>query len=596
MKIKDLIRYIPQSLPWLAVVAMGIVLLCQHTDLLYRAQEQSLFLPTDNFYSTSTAVPGGYLTYAAAFLTQFFYYPVLGIVMLVAMWALSLLLLKEGMKLNGSKAVLLTLLPVSLFSVIAQTGYSLFEVKLQGFFVVPSLAVFIISILVYKTSVLRGYWQSALIILSALAAYPIMGAYGLLAPIVMSLSSQKKLINIAFAIVSSFIACMVYYYTHATVMMGQLVYAALPSLYIGLAWRSIYAIPYIGILLGLLIPVLVNMLETSKVKIVLPYLIVISSVGVFVKCNYHNNNFRRELQMSKAIYEGDWLGVLNIVDESKKQFNPTRQIAFARNLALWRVGRLGDLSFSYTNETQKSVAPYDLSMPQICAAQQYYYSGMPYLAYRWTMETVVSYGWDVEGLKNFVRCSITVGEYQLALKYLNLLRQTIFHKDWAEYYYSLIMNPSKIKEDKDIAWVRSLLHYSNSLEVENGTTSENIYNYYAKCETNDSKIQEFGMIAAMINRDYANFKARFIQYISLNRDIVDVPKHYQEAALFMASLNNDEEIMNQPYSEEVLRQFHQFRKAYQNTENLPREQQSALLCGQFGHTYYYYYTSNRGIL
>ncbi|MCQ2202162.1 MAG: DUF6057 family protein [Bacteroidales bacterium] len=596
MKYKDIIKYLPYSLSWLIIVAMGILLLLQHTDFLFRAQEQSLFLPTAQFWNESTAVPGGWLTYAAAYLTQFFYHPVLGIAILVAMWTASVWLLAKGMRLKWEHIGLLALVPISLYCTIAQIGYSLFIMKLQGLLVVPTLAVLVISILVYLTSLLKGYWQSALVVLFAFVGYPTMGAYGILAPLIMAIWSERYIVNIVLSGVTSYIACLVYYHTHATVMMEQMIYAALPGLYLAKDWQSVYVIPYVGLLVGLLLPIISKLTFTDKIKMYVACGVALLSLGVVFKCNFSNNNFRRELQISKAMDQGDWYEVLNIVNESKKAFNPTRQIVFARNMALWRTGKLGDYAFSYTNETQKSKAPYELNLPPICGAQQYYYAGMPYFTYRWAMETCITYGWDVEGLKNFAKSAITVGEHQLALRYLNLLRQTMFHKEWAEYYYSLAKNPALIKEDKEIMWIRSLINYRNSLEVENGNTSDNIYDYYAGCKVNDSKIQEFGMISAMIRRDHKLFMERFIQYVQLNRDIVEIPKHYQEAALLMATLDNNEEMLNQPYSEEVVRTFELFKSAYQHTEHLPSDQQAATLWQQFGRTYYYYYTLNRGII
>lgn len=596
MKFKELIKYLPHSLSWLIVATIGILLLLQHTDFLFRAQEQSLFLPTAQFFNESTATPGGWLTYASAFLTQFFYYPVAGVIILVAMWGISVWLLAKGMRLKWEYVGLIALVPASLFCAIAQIGYSIFVIKLQGFLVVPTLAVLVISIFVYLSSLLKGYWQSAFIALFAFVTYPLMGAYGILAPLIMSIWSERYIINIVLSGVISYISCLVYYHTHATVMMDQMIYAALPSLYISKEWQSVYAIPYVALLIGLLLPTVSKFAIADKIKLYTAYAVVALSIGVLFKCNFSNNNFRRELQISKAMDSGDWYEVLNIVNEGKKAFNPTRQIVFARNMALWRTGKLGDYAFSYTNETQKSKAPYELTLPPICGAQQYYYAGMPYFTYRWAMETCVSYGWDVEGLKNFAKSAITVGEHQLALRYLNLLRQTMFHRDWAEYYISLAKNPSLIKEDKEIMWIRSLINYRNSLEVENGNTCDNIYDYYAGCGVNDSKIQEFGMICAMIKRDHKLFMDRFIQYVQLNRDIVTIPKHYQEAALLMATLDNNEEMLKQPYSEDVLRNFELFKRAYQATEHLSKDQQAATLCQQFGRTYYYYYTLNRGII
>ena len=54
-------------------------------EYLFRVQELSLWLPTQNYFDERMLVPGGLMSYIACFLTQFFYYPLLGSLLFVGL-------------------------------------------------------------------------------------------------------------------------------------------------------------------------------------------------------------------------------------------------------------------------------------------------------------------------------------------------------------------------------------------------------------------------------------------------------------------------------------------------------------------------------
>ena len=54
-------------------------------EYLFRVQELSLWLPTKVYFDERMMVPGGLMSYIACFLTQFFYYPLLGSLIYVAL-------------------------------------------------------------------------------------------------------------------------------------------------------------------------------------------------------------------------------------------------------------------------------------------------------------------------------------------------------------------------------------------------------------------------------------------------------------------------------------------------------------------------------
>ena len=73
--------------PYVVVLLAVVLLAVFEADLLYTAQEQSLFLHTQLFFEQQMVRAGGLLTWAGCYLTQFCYYPMLGAGLLGLLWA-----------------------------------------------------------------------------------------------------------------------------------------------------------------------------------------------------------------------------------------------------------------------------------------------------------------------------------------------------------------------------------------------------------------------------------------------------------------------------------------------------------------------------
>ena len=83
----------------LAIIAFA--LLYYEKDFLWKVQEMNLFQHTSLFFKQQMVVPGGMLTYLGTFLTQFLYYPWLGILLLSGCWLLLMWLTKRSFHIPG---------------------------------------------------------------------------------------------------------------------------------------------------------------------------------------------------------------------------------------------------------------------------------------------------------------------------------------------------------------------------------------------------------------------------------------------------------------------------------------------------------------
>ena len=128
--------------------------------------------------------------------------------------------------------------------------------------------------------------------------------------------------------------------------------------------------------------------------------------------------------------QNDWQGVM--AQETPEGDEPTRAIVMMRNLALARLGRQGDEMYHYRIGSKKPESPFPVKMTQVAGKSIYYHYGQANYCYRWCLEDGVEQGWRAEYLQYMTRCCIVNGEYTTAMKYIDMLKHTLFFKEWAE--------------------------------------------------------------------------------------------------------------------------------------------------------------------
>ena len=148
----------------MAVLLAAVVLGSAESDFLFTAQEQNLFLHTPLFFTQQMVRAGGLLTWAGCYLTQFFYYPMLGAGLLCLLWALLIWLLQRTFRWA---VPWLTLVPVAcLLMTVVTLGYWVFYLKLPGALFVPTLGAIVATSMAWAG---RRVQHLALIVLAAMA-------------------------------------------------------------------------------------------------------------------------------------------------------------------------------------------------------------------------------------------------------------------------------------------------------------------------------------------------------------------------------------------------------------------------------------------
>lgn len=89
------------TVAWLSALAVtAVLLLVSEYHVMWKIQEQNLFLDTPLFFRELMTAPGGFLMYVGSFLTQLLYHPVLAVAVLCGLWWLLMALMRRTFRVG----------------------------------------------------------------------------------------------------------------------------------------------------------------------------------------------------------------------------------------------------------------------------------------------------------------------------------------------------------------------------------------------------------------------------------------------------------------------------------------------------------------
>ena len=574
------LKFIPVIL---VVAALGVVawsLLNYEENLLWKLQEYNLFLDTSLFFKQQMVVPGGLLTWLGTFFTEFFYHAWQGVLMLCAWWVLLVWLASRAFRVP-MKWLTLLLVPVALLlATNMELGYWIYYVKLRGYYFVGTIGLTAAMAAVWGFRCVPSMLRVAYMVVSALVLYPLLGAYGLLAVVMMGLLSWQhqdmKLWHRAVACVVALLLVLVvpkgyYWQVYYQTSIDDIYRAALPLFEMELSYGEYYT-PFVllgvfCLLLCLPVPAAFKKVADKTLVWALCQVLLLAGMTMCVKHFwYRDYNFEKELEMRHALEQEDWEGIVRAAVDLQDE--PTRGIVMMKNLALFRLGRQGDEMYHYRTGSKDYNTAIKPNMTQIVGCVIYY--------------------WRAEHLKYMTRCALVNGEYQVAAKYIGLLKHTRFHKEWAEQQEQYLQHPETMDQDKNYAVVKRLKMTEDHLGSDNGLPEMYLMNVLLDINSTDPLVQELTLLSALWKKDIGVFWPRFFNYATLHQN-EHMPKHYQEAAYLYGHLENQVDISRMPFDADVKQSYEEFMQQAQRCGGMTEEQMQPIFYPKFGHTFYYEY-------
>lgn len=587
--------------PWLCVlVAVACALLYAESDLLWKVGQHSLFLYSSLFFKQQMVVPGGMLSYLGTFFTQFFFHPWQGVVMLCGWWLLLLWLTKRAFDIPDRWNVV-ALVPVAvLITTNMCMGYWVYVMKLQGWFFVPTIGTTAAVALLWAFRKLpeKLWLRIVFVVLTVLAAYPLMGVYGLAAALLMAVwtwrlskrHTQNALLSAAALLAVLAVPLLYYRFVYYQTSLADIYRTALPVFAI-FEEHPLYYIPYYllaGSFLGLCFLPGFNP-NPSRGRERVGLLLRLALLAVLVAGVWHfwykDANFHHELRMARCIEQADWEGV---IEEGKTQTDePTRAIVMMHNLALSRLGRQCDEMYSFPKGSKRSNTPLPIYMFTVAGRMINYQYGLLNESHRMCMEQGVEYGWSAELLQYMARNALLGNEPQAARKYLNLLRQTLFYGEWADHMEELLDHPELLARNRETGPVTHMLHYDDIQSQGDGYVEKNLMNILSRLDSDDPYFQEQAVLAAMWTRNPDDFWPRIIRYAQL-RPNQKMPRIFMEAACLFGHMQEQDFIVNLP-DKSVLNSFNSFMQQLQQNKGRSAKELRRILFPFYGNTYYFEY-------
>lgn len=587
----------------------------KNADTMYFLQDRGWWNSTSLFFKDCMSAPGGLLAWTGSFLTQFFYYPALGCLLLILLWLLTFGLAKFSFKVPNEWGFLLFIPIVALLCSIIQLGYWVYILIDVDYVFYHSLGLFaalLMSLPFWRYLPVKEEIQGRVALLwiplvAALFYYPL-GIYALLAAVLSAiqtsicLSKRKSNTFSAFFLPLFLLALTLGLVPLLETSGTTLMRPDQPWTYgfhkFELDTLRDYSLEipfYVAILAPVFFP-FIRLIKTKKLwqSQGIMFLVALAMLLCLSKRDFKDYNFHAELRMQRAVEECRWNDVLREAALAKGPV--TREMIMFRDIALINRGELCTKRYIYNNESILPATVSDSIHIRIAdqAADLIYYNyGETIFGIRRAMERCMHYGYSYYTMRMLAQCALVNGEKDNVKKYLRILSRTTFQKKWAMEMKRFVDDKNLFRTDNRFRMPFKLYNEGSELVgVDDKYVELTILNKWMYSLTNDPEAQEVALGCAMIMRNSKCFWSQVQQYYNINQG-KSFPTHVQEAMLYEVYALNFQGVNLSfvKFDERVLERYKAFIskvKQYQS-QGMDDKQIGSLLRSEFCDTYMWDY-------
>lgn len=402
--------------------------------LSYQEQYQ-LFLWTTDYFWERVGVAGGFADWAGEFITQFYYYPWVGAALLALLY---MLLQRLYSSLLPSTVYLLSLVPVVLL------WWHMGNVSVLLSYVV---AMVIVVYGVNGLSGLNGRWGTAVDVVAVPVIYWLLGPMvWLYAMLRVAQYGWKRSWELLYAgAVMVFISAMILVQWPMTMITLSMTYYRVPMEVPVLQWL----IPVVmAVIVGVGRIDGANGLNGLVGQMVQAVLVLI--LGWFAYQKGYDKEVYELIWQDYQIRHEQWD---KIIKRAKDHEVRTTFWSNSVNLALSQKRQLAERMFDFYQSGDDA-----LIMPRmrdltsnLPSAEAYYRLGLVNSAQRYMFdiqESILNGKKSGRCTKRIVECMLVNGHYKPALKYIDLLRKSLFYRGWAEEAERVVTADAKTREQR----------------------------------------------------------------------------------------------------------------------------------------------------
>ena len=561
----------------LSFVVFALYILYINKEVLYTAEERSEFLIGAPFFNDLLSKPFGLMQYIGAWLAQFFYNPLVGASILLAIWVLSFFFGVKAFRLQGS-AMALMLLPIAcLLTSIVDLGYWIYIFRIKGYWFSQSMGFLIMLILLWGARCTPRKWHLIWYVL-AICTYPVLGWFALLLVICLAFTEKPSWCELLGIVLLLFTANIWKALLYSDQSLNSMMLAGLPVFETATNKSEYLSYPFW--VLGI-VSILIALLHRYLNKWFVPVLCVLSGIVFTWSFMFQDKNYIEEMRMVRSAEADDWDEVLDLYGETSK---PTTSMVFLKNVALMNEGGLLERSFKMKGNDGTPIYNPDslrVSFLQVTAPVAYYNYGLMNDGFRLAFECAVQTGFSPFYLKMLTRCAFANGEKALVDRYTTLLHGHPYYKDW---------QPAPVT-DKIHELQQS---YPDEITGIENSDSYLVNSIYLWNEADSRVASEQALFYSMMRRDAPSFWKSLRKFVKMHQN-EEFPMHAQEAYILYIDRFPEEKKMMVPVSQDIYERYKLFWEKLGKFMNSGMEQKNIpeKMKAEFGDSYWFYYVFGR---
>lgn len=570
-------------LPYLVLFTSSFVFFGFFADYVEFYQEKtSLFVFSGDYLKDIITQPGSFVIYIGRFFTTFYYYPVLGAIII----SLTICLITYFISLiisylSGEKAIFIPIL----FGITFFILHSSFKYLLYN-----SLGILLQIIFFYLSlKYLRQYIPVILFPFLYLFTGGFAWIFGMMYILHLALSSVKKnWIRITLIPAMAFIFIFL-----------------LKEFFLFQPGRALLLFPFSSDDLGPLhklyfplIGMIILLPLITKIRIRLPayirqkkiHKLMIASILCFMILTtasfiLFDRVYKEYFHVEKLFYNEKYSELTQFLREHP---STNRLTIFLNNIALCETGRLNDqfLHFPQSPDGQSLFLNWEMVGEVLRRGGYFYYTtGMINEAHRWAYENMVMKGLTPEDLKMLIKTDLLDGNYKVAQKYISILKKTLFYRSEASEFEEQITENNNLAQDSELYIKRKemIKHDFFSITDNPYVNLERVLSY----DSLNHKAFEYKLAYLMLIEDYKGIADGLVRMETFG--YTKIPVHLQEAALVckMSDPKLPEELGKLTIDPSIETKFLQFLQTFQTYGNNLKTAQP-FLKQRFGNTFWYW--------
>ena len=555
----------------LAFISFVVYILYINQEVLYTAHDRSEFISGAPFYHTLMSKPFGFTQYVGAWLTQFFYHPILGATILVAVWTLIFLVGTKAFRLQLSASALMLLPVACLLTSIVDLGYWIYVSTIRGYWFSQSIGYLVMLLLLWAAHCTPRKWHLAWYLVGV-CLYPVLGWFSLLFVLCLAAFGKPSWREFVGIVLVIFTTSIWHTQLYSNQNFDDVMLAGLPRFITPSDSTVHLSIPF-WVLGG--ISVLIPLCSKYLAKEFVPVLCAVAGIIFTWSLMFHDENYFDEMRMVHYASDDNWKEVLDMAEVIQK---PTTTMVFLKNVALMNEGGLLDRSFKTGNIGYPIYNPdsVHVSLLSIASPAVYYNYGLVNEAIRLNYEMAIQVGFSPFYLKMLSRCALAKGDKELLERYTTLLHHHPFYHNWQPTPVTAKVSELGKSFPDEITGVENSDSYIvNTMSV-----------WY---DTDSKMASEQALFYAMISCDSHRFWPLLRNYLRLHKGEI-FPVHAQEAYILFMDKAPEEKRMMLPVEENVYNHYKQFCEALAKHVRPGKTigQVAEEMRGEWGDTYWYY--------